>query len=256
MATSSPPKPSTNTINYLSPNYPSRFSTKKPTLINFSTTHSVFQSKWRNRLGFDRIRVAGERRVSAAVVRCTAEGIERSIPFGRRSIGSTAEDRAAAAAAAGVRFGLPERFKVVALTAFVMCLCNADRVVMSVAIVPLAAKYGWSSSFLGIVQVKRTNETLLDSSPSSFFFLLLSCFVFNQSGDFNIDLVSENSWLFSDYGLFNLFDLLFFYNCIHLFLAMYRTTKAQTVAVFLLSLFDRFSLKMCIIVKSSINPKV
>ncbi|PIN02765.1 Permease of the major facilitator superfamily [Handroanthus impetiginosus] len=33
-----------------------------------------------------------------------------------------------------------------------MCLCNADRVVMSVAIVPLAAKYGWSSSFLGIVQ--------------------------------------------------------------------------------------------------------
>lgn len=103
-------------------------------------------------MGFDRIRVAGERRVSAAVVRCTAEGIERSIPFGRRSIGSTAEDRAAAAAAAGVRFGLPERFKVVALTAFVMCLCNADRVVMSVAIVPLAAKYGWSSSFLGIVQ--------------------------------------------------------------------------------------------------------
>jgi hypothetical protein len=34
-----------------------------------------------------------------------------------------------------------------------MCLCNADRVVMSVAIVPLAAKHGWSSSFLGIVQV-------------------------------------------------------------------------------------------------------
>ncbi|KAF2288559.1 hypothetical protein GH714_008548 [Hevea brasiliensis] len=45
-----------------------------------------------------------------------------------------------------------ERYKVVALTACVMCLCNADRVVMSVAVVPLAAKYGWSSSFLGIVQ--------------------------------------------------------------------------------------------------------
>ncbi|PKA63124.1 putative anion transporter 3, chloroplastic [Apostasia shenzhenica] len=48
--------------------------------------------------------------------------------------------------------GIPERAKVVAMVAFVMSLCNADRVVMSVAVVPLAAKYGWSSSFLGIVQ--------------------------------------------------------------------------------------------------------
>lgn len=48
---------------------------------------------------------------------------------------------------------VPERFKVVTLLAMVMCLCNADRVVMSVAIVPLAAEHGWSSSFLGIVQV-------------------------------------------------------------------------------------------------------
>ncbi|GAB4833951.1 Probable anion transporter 3, chloroplastic [Ancistrocladus abbreviatus] len=45
-----------------------------------------------------------------------------------------------------------ERYKVVWLVALVMCLCNADRVVMSVAVVPLAAKHGWSSSFLGIVQ--------------------------------------------------------------------------------------------------------
>ncbi|XP_010554925.1 PREDICTED: probable anion transporter 3, chloroplastic [Tarenaya hassleriana] len=46
----------------------------------------------------------------------------------------------------------PERVKVVALTALMMCLCNADRVVMSVAVVPLADKLGWSSSFLGVVQ--------------------------------------------------------------------------------------------------------
>ncbi|KAG6437111.1 hypothetical protein SASPL_102021 [Salvia splendens] len=39
-------------------------------------------------------------------------------------------------------FVAAERLKVVAA---VMCLCNADRVVMSVAIVPLAAKYGWST---------------------------------------------------------------------------------------------------------------
>ncbi|MFS7976887.1 putative ABC-type phosphate transporter [Helianthus anomalus] len=48
---------------------------------------------------------------------------------------------------------MPERLKVVASMGCVMCLCNADRVVMSVAVVPLAAKHGWNSSFLGIVQV-------------------------------------------------------------------------------------------------------
>ncbi|XP_018482706.1 probable anion transporter 3, chloroplastic [Raphanus sativus] len=47
---------------------------------------------------------------------------------------------------------IPERMKVVMLTACMMCLCNADRVVMSVAVVPLAEKLGWSSSFLGVVQ--------------------------------------------------------------------------------------------------------
>ncbi|XP_073311446.1 probable anion transporter 3, chloroplastic [Primulina huaijiensis] len=76
------------------------------------------------------------RRRGGCVVRCTAEGIERGLFVGRREGGFLAE----------------ERFKVVALVAAVMCLCNADRVVMSVAIVPLAAKHGWSNSFLGIVQ--------------------------------------------------------------------------------------------------------
>ncbi|GLJ41616.1 hypothetical protein SUGI_0861310 [Cryptomeria japonica] len=45
-----------------------------------------------------------------------------------------------------------ERAKVVAMIAMGMSLCNANRVVMSVAIVPLTATYGWSSSFAGIVQ--------------------------------------------------------------------------------------------------------
>ncbi|XP_021753956.1 probable anion transporter 3, chloroplastic [Chenopodium quinoa] len=44
------------------------------------------------------------------------------------------------------------RYTVVCLVAFVMCLCNADRTVMSVAIVPLAHTNGWSTSFVGIVQ--------------------------------------------------------------------------------------------------------
>lgn len=72
------------------------------------------------------------------VVRCRAEGIKRGMLMGGRGEDSISS--------------VPERFKVVALLACVMCLCNADRVVMSVAIVPIAAKHGWSSSFLGIVQ--------------------------------------------------------------------------------------------------------
>lgn len=71
-------------------------------------------------------------------VRCTAEGMERGLFVGRKEEGG---------------FVAAERLKVVALVAAVMCLCNADRVVMAVAIVPLAAKYGWSTAFLGIVQV-------------------------------------------------------------------------------------------------------
>ncbi|KAL1321615.1 hypothetical protein HN51_066466 [Arachis hypogaea] len=77
-------------------------------------------------------------RSTSTNVRCTAEGIDGGMFIGKR------------AKEEGVR--IPERFKVVSLVACVMCLCNADRVVMSVAVVPLASKYGWSSSFLGIVQ--------------------------------------------------------------------------------------------------------
>lgn len=84
------------------------------------------------------------------MVRCTAEGIERGMLMGVGREGGEA-----------TIFSIPERFKVVALTACVMCLCNADRVVMSVAVVPLAAKYGWSSSFLGVVQVTLCETPLL-----------------------------------------------------------------------------------------------
>ncbi|XP_068669197.1 probable anion transporter 3, chloroplastic [Aristolochia californica] len=68
---------------------------------------------------------------------CRAEGIERIASRG-------GEEK--------VGFQIPERMKVVALLAFAMCLSNAGRVVMSVAIVPLAARHGWTNSFLGIVQ--------------------------------------------------------------------------------------------------------
>ncbi|KAJ8747678.1 hypothetical protein K2173_013021 [Erythroxylum novogranatense] len=45
-----------------------------------------------------------------------------------------------------------ERVKVAAMLGLALALCNADRVVMSVAIVPLSLAHGWSPSFSGIVQ--------------------------------------------------------------------------------------------------------
>ncbi|KAK4744272.1 hypothetical protein SAY87_010584 [Trapa incisa] len=93
----------------------------------------------------------GKRRGNRLKVRCTTEGMEKRLVAGRKdeSGGNFLE---AAAGGKGAAFSLPERFKVAALMAAAMCLCNADRVVMSVAIVPLAAKNGWSNSFSGIVQ--------------------------------------------------------------------------------------------------------
>ncbi|CAI8585710.1 unnamed protein product [Vicia faba] len=45
-----------------------------------------------------------------------------------------------------------ERVKVVAMLALALALCNADRVVMSVAMVPLSLANGWGRAFSGIIQ--------------------------------------------------------------------------------------------------------
>ena len=66
----------------------------------------------------------------------------------------------ASAVQPAVASAFPERAKVVALVAAIMLICNADRVVMSVAVVPMAAQYGWSSSFVGIVQVTTRVDRL------------------------------------------------------------------------------------------------
>ncbi|URE03911.1 hypothetical protein MUK42_19332 [Musa troglodytarum] len=51
-----------------------------------------------------------------------------------------------------LEFLTSERVKVVAMLGLALALCNADRVVMSVAIVPLSRAHGWTQSFSGIVQ--------------------------------------------------------------------------------------------------------
>ncbi|TVU36472.1 hypothetical protein EJB05_18408, partial [Eragrostis curvula] len=61
-------------------------------------------------------------------------------------------------AATAAEFLTSERVKVAAMLGLALALCNADRVVMSVAIVPLSQAYGWTPSFAGVVQV----PTLVD----------------------------------------------------------------------------------------------
>lgn len=51
-----------------------------------------------------------------------------------------------------LEFLTSERVKVVAMLGLALALCNADRVVMSVAMVPFSKAHGWSKSFAGIVQ--------------------------------------------------------------------------------------------------------
>ncbi|KAL6133111.1 hypothetical protein ACLB2K_065348 [Fragaria x ananassa] len=135
--------------------HPSHFSASPSNLISARATqlgfrprllHQAKPTKWVEGFGYGLGRNRGSRTERLQrkpwVVKCTAEGIERGMFVGRRERGGEAKQL--------VR--VPERFKVVALLACVMCLCNADRVVMSVAIVPLAAQKGWTSSFLGVVQ--------------------------------------------------------------------------------------------------------
>ncbi|XP_020235247.1 probable anion transporter 3, chloroplastic isoform X2 [Cajanus cajan] len=118
--------------------YPSwRCSSLAPhlSLVNLRKPHLGFESK------ISQANLLWQRkRKSQWGVRCAADGIDGEIFVGER------------AREEGVALSIPERLKVVSLIACVMCLCNADRVVMSVAIVPLAAKHGWSNAFLGIVQ--------------------------------------------------------------------------------------------------------
>ncbi|TQE08878.1 hypothetical protein C1H46_005492 [Malus baccata] len=52
-----------------------------------------------------------------------------------------------------------EQVKVVTMLALALALCNANRVMLSVAIVPLSLSNGWSRSFAGIVQLRECYQT-------------------------------------------------------------------------------------------------
>ncbi|KAJ9565314.1 hypothetical protein OSB04_001280 [Centaurea solstitialis] len=65
------------------------------------------------------------------------------------------EEEASSEEPSFVEFITSERVKVVAMVALALALCNADRVVMSVAVVPLSQSRGWSQSFAGVVQLLK-----------------------------------------------------------------------------------------------------
>ncbi|KAK6927060.1 Major facilitator superfamily [Dillenia turbinata] len=80
-----------------------------------------------------------------------SSGDAESSSFRRASSFSEASE-AEAESPRFIEFITSERVKVVAMLGLALALCNADRVVMSVAIVPLSLAHGWSRSFGGIVQ--------------------------------------------------------------------------------------------------------
>nr|DAD26626.1 TPA_asm: hypothetical protein HUJ06_028094 [Nelumbo nucifera] len=157
--------------------YSSRLSNSQLNLVSFRKTHLRFRSQLHTRAiitweksqhGKEKTRRADQwlrngedkKATGGGLTRCRAEGVERGF-----LVGGGCE---------GWLLGVPERLKVVVLVAFVMCLCNADRVVMSVSIVPLAVRHGWSTSFLGIVQV--TTSFLSEISVLLLFFFAFPLF--------------------------------------------------------------------------------
>jgi ACS family sodium-dependent inorganic phosphate cotransporter len=66
--------------------------------------------------------------------------------------GSGSFDRAGSSRAARDTDGWKRRWTVVAMCFVAFMLCNMDRVNMSVAVLPMAASYGWSSATVGLVQ--------------------------------------------------------------------------------------------------------
>lgn len=63
---------------------------------------------------------------------------------------------------------LPARYKVVFATSVAFVICNMDKVNMSVAIIPMAQDFGWSSTVSGIVQSAFFYGYLVTQIPSGY----------------------------------------------------------------------------------------
>ncbi|XP_002966917.2 probable anion transporter 3, chloroplastic [Selaginella moellendorffii] len=90
---------------------------------------------------------------------------EESLDFTDPSSAALAAREWAVSTAPGLSLLSSERIKVAAMLAFGMGLCNAVRVIMSVAIVPLSATHNWSSGFAGIIQSSFLWGYLLSPIP-------------------------------------------------------------------------------------------
>ncbi|GMH37108.1 hypothetical protein BSKO_04981 [Bryopsis sp. KO-2023] len=63
---------------------------------------------------------------------------------------------------------LPGRYRIMVATCMAFMLCNMDKVNMSVAIIPMAQEFGWSSSVSGIVQSSFFYGYMLCQLPGGF----------------------------------------------------------------------------------------
>ncbi|XP_028788000.1 probable anion transporter 4, chloroplastic isoform X2 [Neltuma alba] len=110
-------------------------------LLAPKTVDSFFSHKiqsWNSSTAFNRVLSLPRLKVSSENAQFNSLPEDEQVPHGQQP--NFAE------------FITSERVKVVAMLALALALCNADRVVMSVAIVPLSLANGWSRSFAGIVQ--------------------------------------------------------------------------------------------------------
>ncbi|GFP80579.1 probable anion transporter 4 chloroplastic [Phtheirospermum japonicum] len=126
---------------------PSSFPCRKTPKTPFSVSPSIVPSIGR--------RAAPSFNASAAFSSfkiCNPGGLNRTRASsnGAQSIGNDVSDELRRPSF--LEFITSERVKVVAMLALALALCNADRVVMSVAIVPLSLSRGWRQSFAGVVQ--------------------------------------------------------------------------------------------------------
>ncbi|GLT37641.1 hypothetical protein SLA2020_119450 [Shorea laevis] len=126
----------------------------KPCKLQIPSLFNDF-SKWRHlknacSSSFLRIQLRDDRNESGKILCRPVFGISSN----GAKFGPTPEERGSGTdqSPTFTEFITSERVKVVAMLALALALCNADRVVMSVAIVPLSLAHGWTRSFSGIVQ--------------------------------------------------------------------------------------------------------
>eukprot|EP00899_Mesostigma_viride_P006411 jgi/Mesvir1/15771/Mv03340-RA.1 len=93
---------------------------------------------------------------NASCLQWSARGNRKSTPTlcksSNGSTGAAGSEPSAASSTTSVSAAVSSAPPVVPLTALMLLLCNMDRICMSVAILPMAAEFGWGEAAQGVIQ--------------------------------------------------------------------------------------------------------